>query len=175
MNRNLRGGKLLAVSALAAAASISGCTGRFHQPSGNLTQGTLTFQAPPQCVAGQPYTLSVNGHARLEFTVKNTAPDIGVGNNLHTWLGTFLILDPGSTLRLDHLYNHKPSNPPDQQVAAHEYSFASITPGSSRVFVADFTAIKPGTRKLTISSWGGIDPADHPARPPSATCTLVSH
>ena len=83
-------------------------------------------------------------------------------------------LDPGPTLRLDHLYNHKQSNPPDQQVAAHEYSFASTMPQQSRVFVADFTAIKPGIRKLTISSWGGIDPADAPAHPPSASCTLVA-
>jgi len=174
MIRGLRRAPMLGVLA-ASAAAMSGCSGiATHEPTSDLTQGTLTVQAPSQCKAAQPYSLSVNGHARIEFMVTNTAPAIGVGNAFKTWPGTFVLLDPGPTLRLDHLYNHKPTNPPDQQVGKHEYSFASTMPQSSRVFVADLTAIKPGTRKLTISSWGGSDPADIPAHPPSATCTVIA-
>jgi hypothetical protein len=170
---------LMVTSLAVGAAAVSGCAGvSFHQRSSALTQGKLTFEAPSACKSSQPVSLRVKGQATLQLAIKNTGPTYGVGIASKQWPAIFVMLDPGPNLRLDNLYiGLKSQNQPDEQFGNHEYTFPltvpQLPPGKTKHLVAILTALKPGTRNVTISAWGGNDPLDIPSHPPLKTCSIT--
>jgi hypothetical protein len=109
--------------------------------------------------------------ANLQIAVTNTDDETGVGSSGSNWGAIFVLLDPGSNLKLTSLLGQ--SGSPPQQVDTHEYAFGPLMRGSTRTLTAELQGAKAGTATVKISAWGGDDPKDVPSHPPSATCSFA--